>query len=87
MAKKSAPRRDFMQIGRVVVEAAIGERMDGTPLSAPDTSKDAKAVARGRAGGLIGGPARSITLTPVQRKQIATAAAKARWGKPVQKKH
>jgi len=33
------------------------------------------------AGGKKGGPARSASLTPEKRKEIAEKAAKARWGK------
>jgi hypothetical protein len=84
--KRSAPKRDFMQVGRAIVEQAIGEQMDGNPLPVPDMNKDPKAVSRGRVGGLKGGPARAVKLTPVQRKRIAAVAAKARWGTPVQKK-
>lgn len=38
------------------------------------------AVALGRLGGLKGGKARAATLTPEQRREIARAAANARWG-------
>jgi hypothetical protein len=40
--------------------------------------KDANAVALGRKGG----KARRNKLTPEQRKEIASMAAKARWSKP-----
>jgi hypothetical protein len=30
--KRSSPKRDFMQVGRAIVEQAIGEQMDGNPL-------------------------------------------------------
>lgn len=35
----------------------------------------------GRKGGLKGGKARMAMLTPKQRKELATKAARARWGK------
>jgi hypothetical protein len=35
--------------------------------------------AAGRLGGLKGGRARAVALTPERRKEIATLAAKARW--------
>jgi hypothetical protein len=73
MAKKSAPKRDFMQLARTVVEEAIGEHMDGTPLE-PHTPKSRRAE-----GGKKGGPARARSLTPEQRRQIAEKAARARW--------
>jgi hypothetical protein len=39
------------------------------------------AVELGRRGGNKGGPARAKTLTGSKRKQIASHAAKKRWGK------
>ncbi len=80
MAKRSSTKRDFMQIAREVVEKAIGEHMDGTPLE-PDT-RDPHFVAIGRAGGKKGGRARAEKLSPKRRSQIAKKAAKARWNKP-----
>lgn len=35
----------------------------------------------GKLGGLKGGKARAKALSPERRKEIAAAAAKARWGK------
>lgn len=37
------------------------------------------AAALGRLGGLKGGPARAAALTPRRRREIALAAARARW--------
>ena len=37
------------------------------------------AAALGRLGGLKGGPARAAALSPKRRREIATAAARARW--------
>ena len=34
----------------------------------------------GALGGLVGGAARAASLTPERRREIAQAAAKARWG-------
>jgi len=39
------------------------------------------AVALGRLGGLKGGKARAVSLTPKRRVEIAKKAALARWGK------
>jgi hypothetical protein len=39
------------------------------------------AAALGRLGGLKGGPARAAALTPKRRREIARAAARARWNK------
>jgi hypothetical protein len=33
--RPSAPKRDFMQVGRAIVEQAMGEQMDGSPLPIP----------------------------------------------------
>ncbi|HZW95967.1 MAG TPA: hypothetical protein VFF64_23680 [Candidatus Eremiobacteraceae bacterium] len=80
MAKRSSPKRDFMQVARAVVEQAIGEQMDGNPL--PDPPKDERnphAVALGAMGGKKGGKARAKKLTATRRKSIARKAAKSRW--------
>jgi hypothetical protein len=41
--------------------------------------KDAAAVARGKAGGAKGGPARAAKLTRAQKSAIGKKAATARW--------
>ena len=43
--------------------------------------KNPAAVALGRLGGLKGVKARAEKLSPERRKEIATKAASARWGK------
>ena len=43
--------------------------------------RNAHAAALGRLGGLKGGPARARTLTADRRREIARAAALARWGR------
>jgi hypothetical protein len=73
--------RDFTVIARGVVEQAIGEHLDGSPLEVPILHKSAAAMARGRLGGLKGGKARAKRLSAAARKRIAKAAAKARWKK------
>jgi hypothetical protein len=57
----------------------IGEKMDGTPLEAPDAGKNPAAVALDKLGGAKGGKARAVRLTAVQRSDIARKAAKVRW--------
>jgi hypothetical protein len=42
--------------------------------------KNKAAQALGKLGGLKGGKARAAALTPERRKEIASKAAKARWG-------
>ena len=73
--------RDFAVNALRVVEKAIGEHMDGTPLENPDAEKNPAAVALGRLGGKKGGKARAEKLSPAKRKQIAKKAAEARWNK------
>lgn len=82
--KKPAAKRpgtardhDFATIARSVVERAIGERLDGSPL--PVEKKNPHAVALGKLGGKKGGKARAESLSPAKRKAIAKKAAKARW--------
>ena len=77
--------RDFASNALRVVEQAIGEHLDGTPLEAPIQRKNEAAVLRGHLGGVKGGPARAVKLTPVQRKMIAVKAARTRWGRPKKK--
>ena len=74
-----AKDRDFFVNARRIVEQAIGEQMDGTPLK--DTKESPKAIA-GRAGGNKGGRARAEKLTEAERKDIAKKAALKRWSKP-----
>jgi hypothetical protein len=76
---KPVKDRDFATIARGVVEKAIGEHLDGTPLEVTVSHKSAQAVARGRLGGLKGGKLRARRLSAKRRKAIAVKAAKARW--------
>jgi hypothetical protein len=62
-----------------VVEQAIGERLDGSPLPDPNAGKHPGAVALGKLGGAKGGKARAKALTKARRVAIAKRAAKARW--------
>jgi len=79
MAKRPGEKRDFMQVAREVVEQAIGEQMDGSPLETPVDSRDPHFVALGSEGGKKGGKARAKRLSPERRSAIAKKAAKARW--------
>src|SRR5438309_488187 len=69
MPKRSSPKRDFMEVARGVVEHAIGEQMDGSPLQepAPDT-RNPHAVALGSMGGRKGG---SLRVTPAMEAGIS----------------
>ncbi len=80
MPTRSSKDHDFTTVARRVVEQAIGEHLDGTPLEDPDVGKNPHAVALGRLGGQKGGRARAYKLSPTRRKQIAKKAARKRWG-------
>jgi hypothetical protein len=45
----------------------------------PERPRNVHAAALGRLGGLKGGPARAAALSPKRRREIARAAAAARW--------
>jgi hypothetical protein len=82
MAKRpNIAERDFSVIARHVVEQAIGEKLDGTPLEDPDAGKNPHAVALGKLGGAKGGAARAANLTKRKLKAIGKKGAEARWGK------
>jgi hypothetical protein len=81
MPSRSSKDHDFATVARHVVEQAIGEHLDGTPLDDPNKGKNPHAVALGRLGGAKGGKARAESLSPRKRKQIAKKAADARWSR------
>jgi hypothetical protein len=66
---------------RNIVEQAIREKLDGSPLEDKDAGKNPAAVALGKLDGAKGGKARADKLTPAKRKAIAKKAADARWHK------
>lgn len=76
---QTSKERDFTVIARNVVETAIGEHLDGSPLE--PVRKSSAAMVRGRLGGLKGGHARAFKLSAGRRRQIAKKAARARWKK------
>lgn len=83
-SRSSKPKRegtphDFTTIARRVVEQAIGEKLDGSPLEDKDKGKNPAAVALGKLGGAKGGAARAKALTPAKRQAIARKAAQTRW--------
>ena len=79
MPRRSSKDRDFATLARNIVEQAIGEKLDGTPLQDIDKGKNQAAVALGKLGGKKGGKARAAKLTAAERSAIAKKAAKARW--------
>lgn len=66
MATPKRPR-DTNQLAKRIVDLSVGEADD----KGPDEQK--------RKGGIKGGKARAIALTPDQRSEIASIAANARW--------
>jgi len=64
----------------MIVDIATGEIEDREPTP-EEQGKDPAAVSLGRRGGLKGGKARAKSLTAKRRKDIAKAAAQARWRK------
>jgi hypothetical protein len=72
MAKQSKKPADLNRLAAAIV----GDATDETS-PAPE-SQQARA---GRAGGVKGGKSRAETLTPERRREIAKAAASARWAK------
>jgi hypothetical protein len=54
MPKRSSDH-DFATVARRVVEQAIGEQLDGSPLPDPNAGKNPAAVALGKLGGAKGG--------------------------------
>jgi hypothetical protein len=69
-----AEKQDFAQNALQVVEISTGQ-------SLKPKEKNAAAVSLGRLGGLKGGKARAAMLTDSRRSEIASNAARKRWGK------
>lgn len=79
--KREGTAHDFTVTARKVVEQAIGEKLDGSPLDDPHAGKNPAAVALGKLGGAKGGKARADALSKRRRVEIAKKAATARWDK------
>lgn len=79
MADSKRPRRprDPNQLAKLMADIATGETEDRLVT---DDGRDLAAVLLGRKGGLKGGRARAASLSVERRKEIATKAARARWG-------
>jgi hypothetical protein len=79
-SKQKSEPRDFAAVARRVVEEAIGERLDGSPLPEPEPdTRNPAAVALNKLGASKGGKARAQKLSKAKRVEIARRAAKARW--------
>ncbi len=77
--QKKRPR-DVNQLAKSIVDIATDQTAEDIPTQASG-GKDPAAVSLGRRGGLKGGAARALKLSPDQRKLIAKKAAAARWKK------
>lgn len=81
-SKRKPESRDFIAVARRVVEEAIGERLDGSPLLEPEPdTRNPAAVALSKLGASKGGKARAESLSKKRRAEIAKKAAAARWRK------
>jgi len=80
MLNRSKKRpRDPNQLAYQVMLESTGQAPKFEPPTEP--AKNPAAVSLGRLGGLKGGKARAAKLSARKRRQIATKAAKTRWGK------
>jgi hypothetical protein len=68
---------DINQLAAAITEAATGQPIG--PPSTDQQTKDPAAVALGRKGGLVGGPARAKKLGKRKLSQIGKKMAQARW--------
>jgi hypothetical protein len=75
MVRRPKRPRDPNQLGKLIVDLSVGEASEATPVP------DSPAVEFARQGGLKGGQARAVALTPERRREIARIAAKGRWKK------
>lgn len=80
------PRRpsDFNQLAHLLVRESTEETQSDLPLvSRPAISPLVSRVMAqmGSKGGKIGGKRRLVTMTPEQRSQVASDAARVRWAK------
>ena len=79
MPKRSS-RKDLNQLAAFIVEQATADPSEKKE-DQQQAQKNQAAVELGRLGGMKGGKARAEKLTPEERKEIASKAAKVRWDK------
>jgi hypothetical protein len=70
------PRKDLNTAAFAIMQQATGE-----VVPEPIDEKKKAAQESGRRGGLKGGTARALKLTPEQRAEVARIAAAVRWKK------
>lgn len=79
--RKKKRDSDFAVNAFRVVQEATGQNLEPEEPRSLSTGKNLNAVALGRLGGLKGGKARALKMTPEQRSEIAKLAANVRWRK------
>jgi hypothetical protein len=80
-SKKPPKKREDEAQAAVRAITTIAERSEQEPAVEITPEMRAAAVAFGRMGGKLGGPARAASLSPKKRSEIAKKAAAARWHK------
>ncbi len=75
MPNRSGKKQDLNEKAFSTVQKLTGQSFE------IEINKNPAAVELGRLGGLKGGKARAVKLTPKQRKAAARKAARARWSK------
>ncbi len=80
MKKNKKTPIELNKLAAFIVEQTTNEEPEKEEADEQPT-KNPAAVALGKLGGKKGGKARAEKLTPEQRKEIASKAAKARWKK------
>jgi hypothetical protein len=74
MAPKRPKRpKDFSQAAKLVVDIVTGQAEE------PPVPPETPAIEFARSGGLKGGKARALALSPERKQAIARLAAKKRW--------
>lgn len=89
MSKRISRRlSDVNQAAHLMVERSTAEPKLDIPQKLPRATQSEISrvmAAMGRKGGKIGGKQSMVTMTPIERRERALQAAKARWSKA--KKH
>lgn len=78
MTQRPKHPKDADHLAKRIVDIATGSQAEDIATQ-PEGGKDPAAVTLGLRGGLKGGAARTKSLSPSERQQIAQKAALARW--------
>lgn len=74
--------RDSNHLTKLMLDLATGVIEEAPPCTRVDVGRENfAAVSLGRLGGLKGGAARALKLSPEKRREIAQVAARVRWKK------